>query len=123
MVRPEIVTTQIDDSLWVIGLQGEHDISTAHHLRREVDRLFETGTGVVVDLTGATFIDSSILGELIRAYLGATPDEKVAIVGPLGGAAARLFDVVDATRTCFPVFESLDAAVGWCSGEALLPAS
>src|SRR6185312_2376864 len=106
---PEIVTTQIDDSLWVIGLQGEHDISTAHHLRREVDRLFETGTGVVVDLTGATFIDSSILGELIRAYLGATPDEKVAIVGPLGGGGTLLLKVVDATRTCFPVFESLDA--------------
>ena len=122
-MRPEIVTTQIDDSLWVIRLQGEHDISTAHHLRREVDRLFETGTGFIVDLTWATFIDSAILGELIRAYLGAPPDETVAIVGPPGSATARLFGLVDATHTCFPVFESLDAAIARCSGEAVLPAS
>ncbi|HEX3330161.1 MAG TPA: STAS domain-containing protein [Gaiellales bacterium] len=82
MVRPEILATQIDDSLWVIRLQGEQGIFTAHHLRREVDRLSETGTRVVLDLTGATFIDSAILGELIRAYLGATPEGKLAIIGP-----------------------------------------
>ncbi|HEX3332181.1 MAG TPA: STAS domain-containing protein [Gaiellales bacterium] len=123
MVRPAIVTTQIDDSLCVIQPQGEHDISTAHHLRREVDRLSKTGTGIVLDLTGATFIDSAILGELIRAYQGATPNQKVAIVGPPDSAPARLFDLVDATHTCFPVFESLDAAIAWCSGQAALPAS
>jgi anti-sigma B factor antagonist len=69
-------TIALDDShgdVRVVVVRGEHDIYTAPSLR---DRLEEAlgspggGTrtaGVVVDLSGATFLDSSILGALLEA--------------------------------------------------------
>ena len=64
-------TIVLDDSngdVLVVVVRGEHDIYTAPTLR---DRLEEALTadpaGVVVDLSSATFLDSSILGALLEA--------------------------------------------------------
>ena len=101
MLRPKIASKHIDGATCLVHLEGEHDVSSAPHLRETLDRLYETGSYVVVDLTWATFIDSTILGELIRAYLrtGESPNEKMAIVAPPGSPAAKLFDLVDAPST------------------------
>jgi len=124
MLRPKIASKHIDGATCLVHLEGEHDVSSAPHLRETLDRLYETGSYVVVDLTWATFIDSTILGELIRAYLrtGESPNEKMAIVAPPGSPAAKLFDLVDAPNTCFPVFESSDAAMASCGAAVAPPA-
>jgi anti-sigma B factor antagonist len=64
-------TIALDDShgdVLVVVVRGEHDIYTAPTLR---DRLEEalggSPTGVIVDLSAATFLDSSILGALLEA--------------------------------------------------------
>src|SRR3954464_1882488 len=69
-------TIVLDDShgdVLIVVVRGEHDIYTAPALR---DRLGEAlgvpdagsaPVGVVVDLSGATFLDSSILGALLEA--------------------------------------------------------
>jgi anti-sigma B factor antagonist len=49
----------------VLTISGEHDLSTAPNLRRRLDSLLEEGTATVVDLSPATFIDSSILGVIL----------------------------------------------------------
>jgi anti-sigma B factor antagonist len=121
-MRPKLITTQIGGSLWLLRLEGEHDISTVSDLHRELDRIFETGTSVVVDLAAATFVDSSILSELIRGGLRPSTTEKMAVVAPPGSAAAGLFELVDAANKCFPVFDSVGAAVEFCRGPAALPA-
>ena len=51
-----------DSGVAVLELEGEHDIYTAPKLRDRLGELVETGPGVVVDLSDATFVDSSILG-------------------------------------------------------------
>ena len=124
MLRPNIVTRQIDGSLWLIRLEGGHDISTAQDLRREVDRIFDTGMSMVVDLAYATSIDSAILGELLRGELHtqSSLSEHMVVTAPPGSAAARLFELVDATHTCFPVFDSIDAAIESCRRPAPSPA-
>src|SRR4051794_27574326 len=81
MVRPlmDARTIALDDShgdvLFVV-VRGEHDIYTAPALRDRLDQALnggaETGigekpTGVIVDLSAATFLDSSILGALLEA--------------------------------------------------------
>ncbi len=60
----------------VVALHGEHDVFTAPEVREHVHGAVENGRPVVVDLMGATFIDSSILAALLgglrRAREGGT---------------------------------------------------
>ena len=56
-----------DTGLAVLTLTGEHDLSTAPDLRSNLDRLIAHGGAIVVDLTPATFIDSSVLGVILDA--------------------------------------------------------
>jgi anti-sigma B factor antagonist len=68
-------TIVLDDSngdvLFVV-VRGEHDIYTAPALRDRLEQALD-GTqsgppvGIAVDLSGATFLDSSILGALLEA--------------------------------------------------------
>jgi len=51
----------------VVVVEGEHDIYTAPTLRERLDEALGRGGGIVVDLTGATFVDSSVLGALLDA--------------------------------------------------------
>jgi anti-anti-sigma regulatory factor len=76
-------------------------------LHAELAGIFASGTTLVVDLSDATFIDSSILGELFRSKQAADAKEgeELALVAPAGGVAARLFALVDMRSVC-QVFES-----------------
>jgi anti-sigma B factor antagonist len=64
----EIAEKRIDDVL-VETVTGESDVATAPELRERL--LTQEADGVlpiVVDLTGVSFIDSTDLGRLVRAY-------------------------------------------------------
>jgi anti-sigma B factor antagonist len=54
-----------ESGLAVLTISGEHDLSTAPNLRRRLDSLLDERTAMVVDLSPATFIDSSILGVIL----------------------------------------------------------
>jgi len=63
-------TIVLDDShgdVLLVVVRGEHDIYTAPTLRERLDEALERKGGVVVDLTKATFVDSSVLGALLDA--------------------------------------------------------
>jgi anti-sigma B factor antagonist len=62
-----IVLEDAADDIVVVVVEGEHDIYTAPTLRERLDEAIGRGHGVVVDLTGATFVDSSVLGALLDA--------------------------------------------------------
>lgn len=102
----------VGESSWIVALDGEHDVSTVAALQDELAAIFALGTTLVVDLTGATFIDSSILAQLILAQrrVDQNDGEHLAIVAPAGGAAARLIDLVGVGRL-FEVFETRSAAM------------
>lgn len=51
----------------VVIVEGEHDIYTAPALRERLDEALDQSRGLVVDLTKATFVDSSVLGALLDA--------------------------------------------------------
>ena len=53
--------------VWVLTLHGEHDVSTEPSLAEELERVAAAGGPVVVDLSDAQFIDSSILRVLVSA--------------------------------------------------------
>src|SRR3954451_15994666 len=62
-----IVLDESADDVVVVVVEGEHDIYTAPTLRERLEEALHRGGGVVVDLTGATFVDSSVLGALLDA--------------------------------------------------------
>jgi anti-sigma B factor antagonist len=62
-----IVLDDVAEDVVVVVVEGEHDIYTAPTLRERLDEAIGRGAGVVVDLTRATFVDSSVLGALLDA--------------------------------------------------------
>jgi anti-sigma B factor antagonist len=63
----EIALERTDAGLTVLTITGEHDLSTAPDLRRQLDALIADQTPVVIDLSPASFVDSSILGVILDA--------------------------------------------------------
>jgi anti-sigma B factor antagonist len=62
-----IVVERASPGVEVVTVTGEHDLSTAPELKRQLDAAFESGGAVAVDLLGTTFIDSTVLRILICA--------------------------------------------------------
>jgi anti-sigma B factor antagonist len=65
-VNPIVLDDTAGDVV-VVVVAGEHDIYTAPTLRERLDEALERAGGVVIDLTGATFVDSSVLGAMLDA--------------------------------------------------------
>jgi anti-sigma B factor antagonist len=64
--NPIVLEDAAEDVVMVV-VEGEHDIYTAPTLRERLDEAIGRSNWVVVDLTGATFVDSSVLGALLDA--------------------------------------------------------
>ena len=63
---PEVTLEECGDAA-VVRLCGEHDLHTAPLVARALEPLLGGSQPVVIDLSGTTFIDSSILHVLVRA--------------------------------------------------------
>jgi anti-sigma B factor antagonist len=61
----EIDLERTDNGIAIVSISGEHDLNTAPQLRRCLDEVIEEGRAVVVDLSRASFVDSSILGVIL----------------------------------------------------------
>jgi len=95
-------TERLADSLWVLQLAGEHDLSTAPTIDAAFERIAETGTTVVVDLSDATFIDSTVIRTLLRSM---ERGENLLLVVPRPGAVKRALDVTGVSRR-LPLFKT-----------------
>jgi anti-sigma B factor antagonist len=117
-------TIALDDSqsdvLFVV-VRGEHDIYTAPALRDRLDQALGSGSeapaakpvGIVVDLSAATFLDSSILGALLEARRQAL-EKGIGYVVCLGDApeagVQRILEITGLVPV-FPVVRSRDEAL------------
>ena len=79
-----VETIGTDGSVWVIAVRGQADLHTAPELRDAITAALDGGaTGLVVDLSDASFVDSMTLGVLLGAVKRLRPSGgKVAIVTP-----------------------------------------
>ncbi len=110
-------TIALDDShgdVLVVSVRGEHDIYTAPALRdRHDEALGGDPTGVIVDLSDATFLDSSILGALLEARRQAL-ERTIGYVVCLGETpepgVARILEITGLVPV-FPVLRSRDEAL------------
>jgi anti-sigma B factor antagonist len=107
----------LDDShgdVLMVVVRGEHDIYTAPALRDRLDEaLGGNPAGVVVDLSAATFLDSSILGALLEARRQALERGRgyVVSIGPdPEPGVARILEITGLVPV-FPVVRSQEEAL------------
>jgi anti-sigma B factor antagonist len=76
-----ISLSELDKRTSVISVEGELDLSTAPRLKWMLVDALEGGHSLlVIDLTGATFMDSTALGVLIAVKRGLDKEARMAIV-------------------------------------------
>jgi anti-sigma B factor antagonist len=110
-VNFQISDEAVDDQTHVINLGGEVDLYTAPEFKERMVQIIEEGKKrVVVDLSDATFIDSTTLGVLVGG---------VKRLRPSGGSLAlvctdqniqKIFEITGLDRV-FPIHESRQAAL------------
>ncbi|HYI99292.1 MAG TPA: STAS domain-containing protein [Thermoleophilaceae bacterium] len=103
---------EIDAQTHVIELGGEIDLYTAPEFKERMVELIESGKKrIVVDLSAATFIDSTTLGVLVGG---------VKRLRPAGGSLAlvctdqnitKIFEITGLDRV-FPIHATRDEALG-----------
>jgi anti-sigma B factor antagonist len=101
----------IDSDTHVIELGGEVDLYTAPEFKERMVQIIDDGKKqVVVDLTKATFIDSTTLGVLVGG---------VKRLRPMGGSLAlvcsdqnilKIFEITGLDRV-FPIHDSRESAL------------
>jgi anti-sigma B factor antagonist len=109
--------------LAVLTISGEHDLSTAPNLRRRLDGLLDERTATIVDLSPATFIDSSILGVILDARRrAAEANIGFAVVHSNGADAVDRVLEVTGLRAELPVHARREEAMSEASGNSGKPA-
>ena len=106
----------LDDSpgdVIIVVVEGEHDIYTAPTLRERLEEALGRGGGIVVDLTGATFVDSSVLGALLdsrRRALEAGQGFVVCIGATVEPGVQRILDITGLVPV-LPVLQGREQAI------------
>ena len=114
----DIKTEHLNDDTYVISLAGEVDLYTAPEFKERLVQVIEDGKKqLVVDLSKATFIDSTTLGVLVGG---------VKRLRPAGGSLAlvctdenitKIFEITGLDRV-FPIHGSREEALDAVSSGA-----
>ena len=110
--NPIVLDDAAGDVVLVV-IEGEHDIYTAPTLRERLDEALGRGGGVVVDLTAATFVDSSILGALLDARRRAQDQQRgfvVSVGEDVEPGVQRILDITGLVPV-LPVVNGREAAI------------
>jgi hypothetical protein len=106
---PGTVTMERYENARVMSLRGEHDVSSAAVVRDLLAEARARGGLILVDLTAATFIDSTIAVSLFEGYLADRPP-RVRFVVPAETQPRLVFDRIGAA-TGLPIYDSLRNAL------------
>jgi anti-sigma B factor antagonist len=103
------VTMERCDDARVVSLRGEHDVSTAGCIRELLADARAAGGLVFVDLTAATFIDTTIAVVLLEAFHADTPP-RLRFVVPADSIPRRAFQRMG-FGTGLPIYDQLQDAL------------
>lgn len=107
----DLTSQDVGDGTFVVGLRGEIDLYTAPELKAELLRLVaEEPRRIVVDMTEATFVDSTTLGVLLGAVkrLRLQDGEIEIVCSDLN--IRRILSITLLDRA-FTIYDSLDEAL------------
>ncbi len=78
----------------LVGLVGEHDLHSADEVRQTLDQALAVCDHLIVDLSAADFIDSTIVGVLLQTRKNAVElDRKFNVVLGTAPVVERILDV------------------------------
>jgi anti-sigma B factor antagonist len=105
MDENRVRVTEVAKHVWVVALLGEHDLSTADEVAAAIGGVFSAGSSLVLDLSGATFIDSSVVGAVLRAQerVDTHEEDELVVVAPFDSQARRMLELVgigEVVRLC-----------------------
>ena len=107
-----IEDSAIDAETHVIELGGEVDLYTAPEFKERLLRLIDEGKSrIVVDLSKATFIDSTTLGVLVGGVKRLRTNEGQLSLVCSDRNITKIFEITGLDRV-FTIHETRDAAVG-----------
>jgi anti-sigma B factor antagonist len=104
---------ELGERTTLVAVEGELDLSTAPRLKWAlIDSQRSGAGGLVLDLTLATFMDSTALGVLVSVRRGLEPGQRLAIVCPRA-EILKIFEFagMDEAFAIFPVLEEALADV------------
>lgn len=105
----------IDGRTSVISVEGELDLSSAPQLKWIlIDAIEEGRSGLVVDLSGATFMDSTALGVLVGVNRSLDEQTRLAIVCDEPNVL-RIFEL-SGMDGAFAIFAELEQALTYTRG-------
>src|SRR3954463_2406708 len=77
--------------LWVVALVDEHDLSTAGVIDERLAVVHSHGTRVILDLSQASFVDTSVIAVIVRERerAASSAEDDLAVVAPTGSQPRR----------------------------------
>jgi anti-sigma B factor antagonist len=108
----------VEQSGCVVTVRGDADLYAAANVERELVRLVEEGKhSIIVDLTDATFIDSTMLRVLLNISKRLRPGGGELLVVCREHNIRKIFEITLLDRV-FTIFDSRDAALEHLGAEA-----
>ena len=107
----QLATTDLGDGIACAAVMGEVDLLAAPVLRQSLADLIDGGTRrLVVDVTDATFIDSTTLGVLIGVNKRLRTRDGLMVIA-CGSASIRTIFEITLLDRVFDIVDSKDAAL------------
>lgn len=108
----EVRNETAGEAVEIVVLQGEHDLGTVPQVREALAAASAGGKSLLVDLSSATFVDSSILGALLEARRSAVEAGRGFAVACSGDAepVRRVLEVTGLADE-LPVHSTREAAL------------
>jgi anti-sigma B factor antagonist len=106
-----LATSDLGDGVYVVAAAGELDLATAPELKQALAEAIATGPrGVLVDLSDATFIDSTTLGVLMGAVKRLRPTGGELAIACDDPNIRKIFEITLLDRV-FAIFDTRDEGV------------
>src|SRR4051794_37521991 len=103
---------QVREHLWVVLLEGEYDLANVDQVDEALDKAFNAGSTVILDLQEVTFIDSMVMDVIAKARLRAMSSggaRRLAVVVERDSHTERVLHV--GLDHYLDLFDDLDAAL------------
>ena len=101
-----VETIDTDGQVVVIAVHGQADLHTAPELRSAIGAALDGGAkGLVVDLSEATFVDSTTLGVLVGGVKRLRPNEGQLLIVCSDRNITKIFEITGLNRV-FPIYET-----------------
>jgi anti-anti-sigma factor len=116
----QVTLEQLTADIWVVSLFGEHDISMVDALRDRLAEAFTHDPRLIIDLTEATFVDSTVLGVLfavVNQSASTAAGESLALVVTPGSTVDRTLALAGFTPPIVATYPSRDELLAaWRDG-------